>query len=202
MKTLKYLVFILLLSCCSTKNKTVQKDFESSKYVYSKHFDSLIKQSISTHLEWQKKQSSVVDNLKISSQIELDSLGNRKPFHFKHYVDGLLKEEIYLEGGIINKETSAKQEETQENKQETKQEKTKIDVDVGQKKASITAKITKDKKVEVKGLQFGFYLWLVVLIILVWVSKKLKLPDKIKEILGNRGGGVKIVLQQLKTFSG
>ena len=182
----------MLVLGCKTKTVTVEKTREKEKESLSRHFDSLIKQSINYQLEWQKNQSSVTDNLKLSSISELDSLGNRKPFHFKHYVDGQLKEEIFLEGGEINKETTSNKSDSVEHKKEHKQENTRIDVDIGQKKAAEKLKIDKVKKAEVKGFQFGFYLWLflivVVLIVLNWISKKIKLPDKIKALLGDKGG--------------
>ena len=192
MKALKYIAVSLLVFGCKTKTVTVEKSTVKDKEFYSRHFDSLVKQSIETQLEWQKHQYSITDNLKLSSALQLDSLGNRKPFHFKHYVDGQLKEEIYLEGGEINKETTSNKSDSVEHKKEHKQEKTRIDVDVGQKKAAEKLKIDKAKKADVKGFQFGFYLWLflivVVLIVLNWISKKIKLPDKIKALLGDKGG--------------
>ena len=79
-----------------------------------------------------------------------------------------------------------------EHKNEHTQEKTRIDVDVGQKKDSEKNALNKAKKAAVTGFQFGFYLWLflivVVLIVLNWISKKIKLPDKIKALLGDKGG--------------
>ena len=192
MKKVYCLLITIGLFSCKTKTVTVEKSIEKEKESLSRHFDSLIKQSINYQLEWQKNQSSVTDNLKLSSISELDSLGNRKPFHFKHYVDGQLKEEIFLEGGEINKETTSKKSDSVEKKIEKKQENTRIEVDVGQKKAAEKLKIDKAKKAEVKGFQFGFYLWLflivVVLIVLNWISKKIKLPDKIKALLGDKGG--------------
>lgn len=192
MKILKYIAVSLLFFSCKTKTVTVEKTIEKEKESMSKHFDSLFQQSLKMQLEWQKNQSSVTDNLKLSSLTELDSSGNRKAFHFKHYVDGQLKEEIYLEGGEINKETTSNKSDLSENKQENKQEKTLIDVDVGQKKKAEKAMLNKAKKAEVKGFQFGFYVWLFLIIIalvaLNWVAKKLKLPDKIKSLFGNKGG--------------
>ena len=192
MKKVYCLLITIGLFSCKTKTVTVEKSIEKEKESLSRHFDSLIKQSINYQLEWQKNQSSVTDNLKLSSISELDSLGNRKPFHYKHYLDGQLKEEIYLEGGEINKETTSKKSDSVEKKVEKKQENTRIEVDVGQNKAAEKLKIDKAKKAEVKGFQFGFYLWLflivIVLIVLNWISKKIKLPDKIKALFGDKGG--------------
>lgn len=182
----------MLFFSCKTKTVTVEKSIEKEKESLSRYFDSLFQQSVKMQLEWQKSQSSLTDNLKLSSISELDSLGNRKPFHYKHYVDGQLKEEIFLEGGEINKESKFNKSDSVEHKKEHKQENTRIDVDVGQKKAAEKAALNKAKKAEVKGFQFGFYVWLfliiVVLIILNWVAKRLKLPDKIKALLGDKGG--------------
>jgi hypothetical protein len=190
-KTFLLLVAIGLFSC-KTKTVTVEKSIEKEKEYLSRYFDSLFQQSVKMQLDWQKKQSSITDNLKLSSFTELDSSGNRKPFHYKHYLNGELKEEIYLEGGEINKETVSNKSDSVEHKKEHTQEKTRIDVDVGQKKAAEKLKIDKAKKADVKGFQFGFYLWLflivVVLIVLNWISKKIKLPDKIKALLGDKGG--------------
>lgn len=182
----------MLFFSCKTKTVTVEKTLEKEKESLSRHFDSLFQQSLKMQLDWQRNQSSLTDNLKLSSYTELDISGNRKPFYFKHYIDGQLKEEIYLEGGEINKQTTSNESNLSENKQENKQEKTLIDVDVGQKKESEKATLNKAKKAEVKGFQFGFYVWLILIIIalfvLNWVAKKLKLPDKIKALLGNKGG--------------
>jgi len=188
MRILKYIAVSLLFFSCKTKTVTVEKFIEKEKESLSRYFDSLFQQSFKMQLEWHKNQSSLTDNLKLSSLAELDSSGNRKPFHYKHYVDGELKEEIYLEGGEINKETTSNQSDSVEHKQEHKQENTRIDVDVGQKKAGKKVTLNKAKKAETKGFQFGFYVWLffivIALIILNWVAKRLKLPDKIKTLLG------------------
>ena len=186
-KTYLLLVAIVLFSC-KTKTVTVEKSIEKEKESLSRYFDSLFQQSVKMQLEWQKKQSASTDNLKLSSLAELDSSGNRKPFHYKHYVDGELKEEIYLEGGEINKETASNKSDSFEHKNEHNQEKTRIDVDVGQKKDSEKIALKKAKKAEVNGFQFGFYLWLffivIALIIINWIAKRLKLPDKVKALLG------------------
>ena len=182
----------MLVLGCKTKTVTVEKSILKEKEYLSRYFDSLFQQSVKMQLEWQKNQSSVTDNLKLSSISELDSLGNRKPFHYKHYVDGQLKEEIYLEGGEINKETTSKKSDSVEKKIEKKQENTRIEVDVGQKKDSEKNALNKAKKAAVTGFQFGFYLWsfliIIVLIVLNWISKKLKLPDKLKNLFGKKGG--------------
>ena len=192
MKCLKYIALYMLVLGCKTKTVTVEKSILKEKEYLSRYFDSLFQQSVKMQLEWQKNQSSVTDNLKLSSISELDSLGNRKPFHYKHYVDGQLKEEIFLEGGEINKETTSNKSDSVEHKKEHKQENTRIDVDVGQKKDSEKNALNKAKKAAVTGFQFGFYIWLffivIVLIIMNWIAKRLKLPDKIKALLGDKGG--------------
>ena len=192
MKKVYCLLITIGLFSCKTKTVTVEKSILKEKEYLSRYFDSLFQQSVKMQLEWQKNQSSVTDNLKLSSISELDSLGNRKPFHFKHYVDGQLKEEIFLEGGEINKETTSNKSDSVEHKKEHKQENTRIDVDVGQKKGLEKIALNKAKKAAVTGFQFGFYIWLffivIVLIIMNWIAKRLKLPDKIKALLGDKGG--------------
>ena len=192
MKTLKYIVVAFLLFGCKTKTVTVEKSIVKEKESMSRHFDSLLKQSINTQLDWQKKQYSITDNLKLSSVAQLDSFGNRKPFHFKHYVDGQLKEEIYLEGGEINKETKSNKSNEAEHKQENKKENTRIEADVGQKKAGEKSTFDKNKKAKVTGYQFGFYVWLLLLIIIIlilrWIANKFKLGDWFKAVLKPKGG--------------
>ena len=182
----------MLVFSCKSKTVTVEKSIVKEKESLSRYFDSLFNQSLKMQLDWQKKQSNVSDNLKLSSFAEVDSSGNRKPFHYKHYLNGELKEEIYLEGGEINKETVSNKSDSVEHKKEHTQEKTRIDVDVGQKKDSEKIALNKAKKAEVNGFQFGFYIWLffivIVLIIMNWIAKRLKLPDKIKALLGDKGG--------------
>lgn len=192
MKTLKYIVLALLVFSCKTKTVTVEKTREKELSEMKRHFDSVFQLSVKYQLEWQKSQLAINSNLILTSASILDSSGNRIPFHYKHFVDGNLKEEIFLEGGEINSQTETKETKTTEKKKESKVEKGRIDVDVGVKKEAEKSKETKAKKAEVNGFQFGFYLWLfliiVVIIVLYWISKRLKLPDKFKDLFGNKGG--------------
>jgi hypothetical protein len=192
MKTLKYIVLALLVFNCKTKTVTVDKVIEKEISEMKSHFDSVFKLSLKHQLDWQKSQLAINSNLVLRSVSELDSSGIRIPFHYKHLVDGVLKEEIFLEGGEINSQTETKETKETEKKKESKVEKGRIDVDVGVKKEAEKSKETKAKKAEVNGFQFGFYLWLfliiVVIIVLYWISKRLKLPDKFTSLFGNKGG--------------
>lgn len=192
MKTLKYILLALLVFSCKTKTVTLEETREKEISQMKRHFDSMFQLSVKYQLEWQKSQLAINSNLVLTSVSELDSAGNRKPFHYKHFVDGNLKEEIFLEGGEINTQTETKETKSTEKKEESKVEKGRIEVDVGQKKVTEKSKVKKAKIAKVKGFQFGFYLWLfliiIVLIVLNWVSKKLKLPDKLKNLFGNKGG--------------
>jgi hypothetical protein len=192
MKTFKYILIALLVFSCKTKTVTLEETREKEISEMKRHFDSMFQLSIKHQLDWEKSQLAVNSNMVLTSASVLDSSGNRIPFHYKHYVDGNLKEEIFLEGGEINAQTEIKETKATEKKEESKVEKGRIEVDVGQKKEAEKSKGTKAKKAEVKGFQFGFYLWLfliiIVLIVLNWISKKLKLPDKLKDLFGNKGG--------------
>ena len=179
MKNLFYLMVPLLLIGCKTKTVAVEKSTETFKENHTKHFDSLIQLFVKNQLQHQKSQSVITSSLFLKSIPVLDSLGNRKPLNYKHYVDGVLKEEIYLEGGEINQETETKQTAESEHKVETKAENTKIESDVRQKKEIKKSSKKKDKTVKLTGFQFGFYLGLLLIIIvalvLIWILKKLKL---------------------------
>jgi hypothetical protein len=192
MKVLKYIAIALFVFGCKTKKVTIDKVKENEFSEMKRHFDSTYNLYLKHQLDWQKNQIDFSSNLVLTSAPVLDSSGNRIPFHYKHFVDGNLKEEIILEGGEINAITETNETKIDEKKQESKVEKGKIDVDVGIKKAAAKSKKAKAKKAEVKGFQFGFYLWLfliiVVLIVLYWISKKLKLPDKFTSLFGNKGG--------------
>ena len=186
MKTFYYLIVLIFLFGCKTKSLTVEKSVEKEKESFSRYFDSLIKQSIKTQSDWQKQQSFISSNLILKSSYEVDSLGNRKPFHYKHFVNGELKEEIWLEGGDIVSETASSEPKESENKSESKKENTRVEVDVGQEKNKVVKLKKKGKQVQVKGFQFGFYLWLLLLIIIIvilrWLAKKFNLFDKLKSI--------------------
>lgn len=192
MKSLIQILLLFICLSCKTKTVTVEKSVEKEKESFAKHFDSLFQIYSKIQLDLIKNQSSLTENLKLSTIPVLDSLGNRKPLHYKHYVDGQLKEEIFLEGGELQKETASSRLNETEHKTDLKQEKSRIEVDVGQESASEKSSFKKDKIAEVKGFQFGFYLWLfliiIVLIVLYWIQKRLKLPDKIKSLFGNKGG--------------
>jgi hypothetical protein len=192
MKALGYIALALLVFGCKTKTLTVEKTREKELSEMKRHFDSIFQLSVKHQLNWQKNQLAINSNLVLTSVSELDSSGTRIPFHYKHFVDGELKEEIYLEGGEINSKTETKETAATEKKDETKVEKGRIEVDVGQKKATDKSKAKKAKIAKVKGFQFGFYLWLfaiiVVIIILTWIGKKFNLFDRFKTVLKPKGG--------------
>ncbi|MFC3333819.1 hypothetical protein [Flavobacterium palustre] len=177
---------MILMAClgCKTKEVTVAKSFEKESAAMSRHFDSLFQLSLKMQMEWQRNQSSLVDKLSLSSLAEPDSSGNRKPFHYKHFVDGQLKEEIFLQGGEINKETSKNESKDSGKLKEDKAESGQFESDVGAKAASDKSTTDKNKKAEVKGFQFGFYVWLfaiiIALLVLRWIAKKFKLLDRFK----------------------
>lgn len=192
MKALAYIALALLVLGCKTKTVTLEKTREKELLEMKRYFDSIFQLSVKYQLDWQKSQLAINSNLVLSSVSELDSSGTRKPFHYKHFVDGDLKEEIYLEGGEINSKTETKESKIDEKKEESKVEKGKIKVDVDQKKAIEKSKAKKAKVAKVKGFQFGFYLWtfalIVVLVILAWIAKKFKLIDRFKSIFNTIGG--------------
>ena len=187
-----FLILLLAMTSCKTKSLTVEKSVMKDKEYFNFHFDSLFQVYSKTQFDLIRSQSSLTENLKLSTVPVLDSSGNRKPLHYKHYVDGQLKEEIFLEGGTLEKEITLNKSHETEHKTDFKEEKARIEVDIGQKIESQKSSLKKNKQVEVKGFQFGFYLWLfviiIVLIVLYWIQKRLKLPDKIKSIFGNKGG--------------
>lgn len=192
MKALGYIALALLVLGCKTKTVTLETSREKELQEMKRHFDSIFQLSIKHQLDWQKSQLAINSNLVLTSVSELDSSGTRIPFHYKHYVDGNLKEEIFLEGGEINSKTETKETAATEKKDETKVEKGRIEVDVGQKKAADKSKAKKAKAAKVKGFQFGFYLWafalIVVLVILAWIAKKFNLFDRFKTVLKPKGG--------------
>lgn len=187
-----FLILLLVVTSCKTKSLSVEKLVEVDNSSYSKKFDSLFELASKLKLDYTKNQSLLSSVFNLKSIVVLDSLGNQKPLHFKHYIDGKLAEEIYLEGGELNRTEESKETSEVEKKNEVKAEKSRIESDVGIEIDSKKASKTKAKQVEVKGFQFGFYLWLfliiVVLIVLRWIANKLKLPDKIKDLFGNKGG--------------
>lgn len=192
MKALGYIALALLVLGCKTKTVTLETSRQKELDEMKRHFDSMFQQSVKHQLDWQKSQLAINSNLVLTSVSELDSSGTRIPFHYKHFVDGNLKEEIFLEGGEINSKTETKETAATEKKDETKVEKGRIEVDVGQKKAIEKSKAKKAKVAKVKGFQFGFYLWsfalIVVLVILAWIAKKFKLIDRFKSIFNTIGG--------------
>lgn len=192
MKALGYIALVLLVLGCKTKTVTLETSRQKELVEMRRHFDSIFQLSVKHQLDWQKNQLAINSKLVLTSVSELDSSGTRIPFHYKHFVDGNLKEEIFLEGGEINSKTETKETAATEKKNETKVEKGRIEVDVGQKKVTDKSKAKKAKLAKVKGFQFGFYLWLfgiiVVIIILAWIGKKFKIPDKFTSLFSTKGG--------------
>ncbi|AMO19242.1 hypothetical protein [Flavobacterium columnare] len=192
MKLVKYIVVFLLVFGCKTKTVTVDKSIEKERELMSRRFDSLFQSLLKWQLEASKTKSAMTNDFKLSSAPVQDSLGRREPFHYKHYVDGQLKEEIFLKGGDINKETKSSKTDEAEKRQENKQEKTNIESNARQKKEAKKGNFKKQKNAKVAGFQFGFYLWLLLLIIILlilrWLSNKFKLGDRFKSVLKPKEG--------------
>jgi hypothetical protein len=109
---MKKVFLLVVFSClvgCKTKALTLEKTKKKKLTEIKGHFDSIFKLSLRQQLDWQKIQSNISSKLVLSTVSLLDSSGNRKPFRYKHFVDGNLKEEIYLEGGEINRESQTKE---------------------------------------------------------------------------------------------
>lgn len=191
MKKVLYISLLLACLACKTKTVTLEKTSEIEKISFQKHFDSLANLLIKNQLDYTKNQSLVNSSFVLESVPVLDSLGNRKPFNYKHYVDGKLAEEIYLEGGELTQSNETKQSNESEHKNEVKSKNTRIESDVGVKAKIKKAAKKKGKEAKTKGFQFGFYLWsfllIVVLIVLRWIDKKFNLIDRLKTVLQPKG---------------
>lgn len=192
MKKVICIIVILLLFGCKAKSVTLEKSSEIEKINYLKHFDSLVQLSLKLQLEYQRKQRFISSSYVLKSIPNFDSLGNKKPLIYKHYIDGKLAEEIYLEGGELNQLNEVKESHEVEQKNESIFKTERVESDVGL--ILDTKKDTSNliKKAEVKGFQFGFYLWLfaiiIALVILYWLATKFKLLDKLKTVLQPKGG--------------
>jgi hypothetical protein len=191
MKALLYIALAFLVLGCKTKTVSLETSRQKELEEMRMHFDSVFQQSVKHQLDWQKSQSAINSNLVLTSVSQLDSLGTRIPFHYKHYIGGEMKEEIFLEGGEINTQTETKETKDSEKKDESKVEKGKIEVEAVKKKLIKKIEAKKAKAVTVKGFQFVFYLWtfalIVVLVILSWIAKKFKLIDRFKSIFNTIG---------------
>lgn len=184
MKLLSYLLIAIVCLSCRSKSVTVEKSYEKEKESFSKFFDSLVKQSIQNQYNWQQRQNSFTNSLLLRSSNDIDSLGNKKPFHFKHYIDGDLKEELWVQGGEIESKSESKERQESETKLEQKNVATGVKVQSGHLKNNKKGSGAKAKEVDVTGFQFGFYIWLFLLIIILallsWMARRFKLFDKFK----------------------
>ena len=131
----KVICIIALMLCfgCKTKIKTVEKSIEIENLNYQKHFDSLVQLSLKSQLEYQIKQSVISSDFRLKSVPIFDSLGNQKPLIYKHYIDGKLAEEIYLEGGELNQSNKVKENQESEQKNESIAKTERVESDVGLK---------------------------------------------------------------------
>ncbi|CAM2904937.1 hypothetical protein [Flavobacterium frigoris] len=192
MKKLLCIIVLALCLGCKTKTVTLEKTSEIENNSYQKHFDSLVQLVTKSQLDYSKSQSLVNRNLFLQSVPVLDSIGNRKPLIYKHFIDGKLAEEIYLEGGELTQSNETKQSNESEHKDELKSEKGRFESDVGIDAASEKATKKKAKKAETKGFQAGFYVWLfaiiIALVVLGWLAKKFKLTERLKTVFKPSGG--------------
>lgn len=174
---------VLLVAGCKTKQIKVLKALEKERVTYNNRFDSLVEISVKNELQWSDAKRSITDNLVLQSIPVLDSSGVRQPFHYKHYVDGVLMEEIQLEGGEITQKKEFKTTNNIGFNNEIKDENTRIEVDVGVKKATESTRESKEKSGKTTGFQFGLYVLIFALVIaffvLKWLYKKLEyvFPD-------------------------
>lgn len=175
-KVIILIVVIMSLIGCKSKSLVVDKTIEKKQVNYSKKFDSLALLYSELQQELFRKNSYFNRNFVLKSIPVFDSLGNRKPLNYRHYINGELAEEIYLDAGDLSEETQSKKAEETEVKNEVKKENVRIESDVGITSKSNNKGLSKTKEVEVKGFQFGFYAWLffivVVLIIIRQFTKK------------------------------
>ncbi len=187
MKKLILLLTLFLFLGCKTKQLTVEKLVEIEKQSLSMQIDSLSIVKLKSVLDLETKKSEFQNNFSLKSYNLLDSAGNAIPLHYKHFVNGKLKEEIYLQGGELIHETVSKQENNSKKENLVLNQTKRIEVDVGFIKVKENSKLIKNKKIEVKGFQFGFYLWLLLIVIIIFIlnhlNKKFNLFEKFKSIL-------------------
>lgn len=184
--TTKYKVIIcLLMACivsCKSKQNTVSKEKSSFDLNYKRTLDSLVEERVKERLELLSEHESQTRSFSFNSVPVFDSLGNRLPFHYKHFVDGNLKEEIWLEGGDVANNAESKSESKRELAVLEKHNSTAIKANATEAVQETTKKVKKDRVTKVQGFQAGFYItWVVIILVLIvlwWLARRFKLWDK------------------------
>ncbi len=182
-----FLSLLFTVISCKTKKVESEKIKQIEKESISRHLDSLSIVKLNSVFNLEAKQSEFKNTFILKSLNLLDSTGQAVPFHFKHFIDGKLNEEIYLKGGTLTNEKESTQKATSKKENVNTKEIKRIEVDVGLKKEKESLKLTNTKQLDVNGFQFGFYLWLLLIVIILitirYINKKYNILEKFKSIL-------------------
>lgn len=192
MKKVLYILLLLVFFGCKTKTVTVDNTKEVKAVDYKKRLDSMAQVLVDNQLNYNHSLSLRNANWVLQTTPVLDSLGNRKPLNYKHYVNGELAEEIFLEGGELTRSNDEKTSTELEKKDEKKSENSNFKADTGIKSSEKAKSDNRNKVKKITDFSFSFYVWLfliiIVILIMYWLSSYFKLPDKFSSLFNSKGG--------------
>ena len=181
------LVALILLAGCKTKEKSFQKEKEKITLELSQKIDSLVEVRFKERLKTASKFDFQASNFSLKTVPVFDSLGNRVPFHYKHYIDGNLKEEIFVQGGEVATDTKAETATETIQREHDVGLKSKVNVKKKAKQAFKKKAKRKAGNTKVKGFQAGVYnTWSIIILLLLllwWFNRKFNLLGRLKTIL-------------------
>lgn len=161
-KTLLFLLLIAFFSC-RTKTVILEKNTENKDSIFKKKIDSILEVNHKKAFDFNKNSHFVQSDFHLKSTPIFDSLGNAKPMIYKHFINGVVVEEIHLEGGELTKSSKKKHKTETVEKLEEITEKTTLKKEIDAKVTLKKDESKKDKKVE--PASSCWYLWLFALIV-------------------------------------
>lgn len=163
------LVALFVFIGCKTKNVHVSKSQETTSKEAQKQKDSLF--DTQNHL--QKTAFEFSKNQLLELELESDTLKG-KSLIFEKSVTPTGSKYIISGGKVRLKVGSSNRQFHSQNSIHTHQ-KGNIHTEENNKEQQTQSQVFKDKKVEVKGVSFGFYFWILILIIGAFIAWKYKL---------------------------
>lgn len=196
MKKIIFITVLMLFFSCKTKELAVSKTLDEVKINLKERTKTDVKTEVKNTTEISEDEVKELYSLLQNLNINYDGkeLSDKLDFLLKKTEEGT---KLTIQGKGSAKYSENNKREFESFKTEIFKRQDSLYLLQAQAITSLKADIyhfekKKDKIVEVKGFQFGFYVWLflliIVILILSWIAKKFKLFDKFKTKLNAKGG--------------
>ncbi len=177
---LKLLLILLFVIGCKTKHVQIEKSEEQRKEVRKSKKDSVFEQVAESRNQFFLRENEIISQFELET--EKDSTGQSKALEFER-IRSPSGEKIIVRGGKVKIKTSANTSEKITKKDTLQLNNTSVRTSENTQKITENKSFKKQKEVKTQGVTFGFYFWLVVVLLLLFLAWRLKLFRKITAII-------------------